>query len=167
MEIYLERGSHAGTGNQALQVVISPDCIGDACQVSENVLGTMLAPATTYRVWMVAVGHSTTSAESVRAEEAADADVSGASFLDKADLGTAVLNWHRNTLQYSSKPGCWQLSVATLLVTRWNWRVDQTMRVTLCDKCDELLQCQMKCTWSKSRRFLTLRLRNLLEASVL
>lgn len=41
-------------------------------------------------VWMVAVGHSTTSADSLRLEEAAGGDVSSISFLDAAALGTAV-----------------------------------------------------------------------------
>lgn len=50
--VYVGQGPemHAESDSQALQeFVISPQCIGDACEVSENTLGAMLAPATTYR----------------------------------------------------------------------------------------------------------------------
>lgn len=91
MKFFLKLISYAGTGNESLQeLVISPQCIGDACEVNENVLGAMLAPATTYRIWMVAVGRSTTNTDIIRAETSEDVIASDASFLDNADLGAAV-----------------------------------------------------------------------------
>jgi hypothetical protein len=48
----------AAAASAVQELTIAPKCTGGACEVSENVIGAMLAPDTAYRVWMVAVGEA-------------------------------------------------------------------------------------------------------------